>query len=543
MIDFAKEKFKEGFSELVIKRSLANSGVWETKEIMWANIPLVTDDAIIRPEIVLESLSPVPQLENYKMYFFAEGYSKDNVGGDRLLVHMEKKKGFSNNPQIDELVKKGIIESSTEYAGKNFQEWAKENGYQITSLSANDLNEILLVTPEMLQKAITALNAVKGKFKLIPAARDMKSTSGQRLSLLESSLLQAVTSTSIDRQRQAEVKWEKYKGYIERLLKKRMEPNPSQVLLKEGNLGLLPAQIGGGEQSMMGIVWETMDADAIFAVEEPENHLHPKLQRDMFDYFRELSQQTQVLICTHGAIFASKPSITGVYLVSKDEDGATHVEQVNEENISRIVDELGIRASDVFDYDIIVFVEGFDDVKIYNSLARRLLRDTDETIGFIDAEGWNSMAYYANARILKSRRISVRVSAVFDGDTEREEKNKKIKERLVKELNLEQSCIHTLARNSIEAYLLVPAAIKRAFPQIRLSELEIATFIRNNELKQNKKEVLRLLLKRGGVDAYDGEVGAQIVQAMKDEEIELELKQMFTTLARKSIQTTSAHSS
>jgi len=543
IIDFAKEKFKGGFRELVIKRSLIPSGTWETKEIKWADIPLVTDDAIIRPEKVLEALSPVPQLKDYKMYFFTEGYSKDNVGGDRLLVHLEKKKGFTSHPQIDELVKKGIIESSTEYAGKNFQEWAKENGYQITSPSTSDLNEILLVTPEMLQKAITALNAIKGKFKFIPAARDIKSTPGQRSSLLESSLLQTVTSTSIDRQRQAEMKWENYRGYIERLLKKRLEPNPSQVLLKEGNLGLLPAQIGGGEQSMMGIIWETMDADAIFAVEEPENHLHPKLQRDIFDYFKELSQHTQVLICTHGAIFASKPSITGVYLVSKDEDGATHAEQVSEENISRIVDELGIRASDVFDYDIVVFVEGFADVKIYNSLARRLLRDIDKTIGFIDAEGWNSMAYYANARVLKSRRINVEVFAIFDGDTEREEKNKKIKERLLKELNLGESRVYTLEKNSIEAYLLVPAAIKRAFPQIRLSELEIATFIRNNEQKQNKKEVLHLLLKRGGIDAYDGEVGAQIVQAMKDEEIENELKQMFANLTKKNNQAPSAYPS
>jgi len=57
--------------------------------------------------------------------------------------------------------------------------------------------------------------------------------------------------------------------------------------------------------------------------------------------------------------------------------------------------------------------------------------------------------------------------------------------------------------------------------------------------KKNRKEVLHLLLKRGGIEAYDGKVGAQIVQAMKDEEISDELEQMFKSLTKKNNETPS----
>ena len=530
LLGLIKDKYKENARRLTVKRSLSYPGTWKTEEIKLAEIPIVTKDVVATPEKILDAISPIEQLKDYRMYFFTAGHSKDNVGGDRILVNLTEKKGFTSHALFDDLVKKGVIESSTEYAGKNWQEWAKENNYAITSPSASDLAELFIVTPELLQKAITALADLRGKFKLLSAARDIKSTLGQRASLLEPSLLQTVTSTSIDRQRQAEKRWERYRSYVEPLLKKRLEPNPSQVLLKEGDLGLPPSQIGGGEQSMMGVIWETMDPNEIFAIEEPENHLHPKLQREMLDYFLELANETQVLLCTHSAVFASRLDIAAVYLVSKDEEGTTQVTQVNETNIGRVIEELGIKPSDIFDFDRVAFVEGADDVKIFKALARQFAKNTAVIVGYIDSEGWNSMAYYANARILKSRRLKIDVFAIFDGDTEKEERNKKTKERLVSDLEVKEDRVITLQRSCIEAYLLVPSAIKRAFPQIGLSEQEIAEFIKRNEEKKNKKQVLDLLLKRGGIDTYNGEIGAQIAQAMKDNEIDEELQQILQTI-------------
>jgi len=531
LFHLVKEKLKEDIRKIVIKRSLSKEGSWKTLEIKWADIPLVTEDVLITPEKFLDALSPIPQFRDYKMLFFTQGYSKNNIGGDRILVNVKEKKGFTSNVLFDDLVKKEIIESSTEYLGQNWQDWAKQNGLTITSPTSADLSEFQVITPEIVQKVVNSLGSLKGIFKLFPAARDAKNVPPQRNSLIESTTIQMITNTSINRDRESEKKWERFRAYVEPLLKKRLEPNPTQVLIKEGDLGLLPGQIGGGEQSIVGLIWETLDGGFIYAIEEPENHLHPLLQREALRYFLSLANETQVLICTHSAVFASKPEIAAVYMVSKDEEGATQIEPINDKNIDRIIKELGIRASDILDYDVISFVEGDDDVKIFTALATSFGKDIESRIGFIDSEGWNSMAYYANARVLKSRNIKVQVFAIFDGDTDKEEKYKKIKERLTATLKLEGNHIITLNKNSIEAYLLVPPAIARAFPNIRLSEEEIANMISQNSEKKNKKEVLKLVLRRGGIDFYDGEMGAKIMQAMTRNEMDEELKGIINMLS------------
>jgi len=60
-----------------------------------------------------------------------------------------------------------------------------------------------------------------------------------------------------------------------------------------------------------------------------------------------------------------------------------------------------------------------------------------------------------------------------------------------------------------------------------LSKDEIDDFIEQNDSKKNKKEVLDLLLRRGAIGPYTGALGAQIAQAMREDEIDQELKDMI----------------
>jgi len=122
IISAVKEKFPETFNILKIRRSLQSNGAWKTNEIKWSEMQLVIEDALVSAEKVQSFIQPLLSLSDYKMYFFTQGYSKENIGGDRLLVNLKEKKGFTSNPIIDDIVKKGLIESSTEYQGKNWQE-------------------------------------------------------------------------------------------------------------------------------------------------------------------------------------------------------------------------------------------------------------------------------------------------------------------------------------------------------------------------------------------------------------------------------------
>jgi len=403
-----------------------------------------------------------------------------------------------------------------------------KKGYDVKS-PPEVIDEFPPPNSETIQKVNTTMLNLRERFKLIPVSRDSRNILGQRVPFIDSPIIQNITTTSNSRDRNEEIKWERYRNQVESLISKRLEPNPSEILVKEGGLGLGIGQYGGGDQCLIGLIWETQNTDAIYAVEEPENHLHPRKQKELYNYFNELAKTTQIFICTHSPIFASRYDISGVYLVSRDENGDTQMEAIDESNVDRIIDELGIRASYQFDTDNVTFVEGQNDIEIFSALRDRIIKNVD-ALGFIDAEGWNNMNYYANARVLNSRRVNVGISVIFDGDTEKEEKNKKIKDRMIKLLNLSEDNIYTLKKNKVEDYLLKARAIKRAFPTISYSTTEISNVIKRNINKKDKKTVLDQILKRGGIGKYNGLLGAQIIQSMTEKEIDDELRQILNSI-------------
>jgi hypothetical protein len=217
-----------------------------------------------------------------------------------------------------------------------------------------------------------------------------------------------------------------------------------------------------------------------------------------------------------------------VLLVTKDAEGATQIESINETNVYRIIDELGVKPADNLDFDTVVFVEGKCDVKIFESFKLTLLKG-GENVGFVDAGGWTNMEYFANAKILRSFKPSRNIFVIFDGDTE---KHREIKKRLLSELNIKDENIITLPENQAEAYLLVPSAIRRAFPNLNLSESEISEIIEEGKNKKNKKDLLDLILRRGNVGSYDEEKARIIAKSFLENEIHPNIKEIFNKISK-----------
>ena len=302
----------------------------------------------------------------------------------------------------------------------------------------------------------------------------------------------------------------------------------------EGNVevhfGDFPSSSVGSGINQIFITIFNIDShnDVIFGIEEPESHLHPEVQRKVFNFLKEQSKEKQIFITTHSPIFASGTQLKNVRLVTKDNAAKTHITPITKTNVYRIIEELGVRPSDIFDDDVVIFVEGKSDVGIFQEFVKKL--KPNSKTGFIDAESWTSMGYYANAKILQSKKVKIPVFVVFDGDTENGEKRRKIKERLVNELDLPSTHIKTLSKNSIEDYLLVPRAIKEAFPDLKISEDEIKKFIEENKTKKNKKRVLDKMFKAYGLGKYKEKYGIKIAKAMKEDEIDPEIKNIIQNI-------------
>jgi hypothetical protein len=276
-------------------------------------------------------------------------------------------------------------------------------------------------------------------------------------------------------------------------------------------------QISWGTRTAIAIITTVLAAppDAWICIEEPEAHLHPDAQAALADFLLRQSKLKQIFITTHSPVIASYAPLESVWLVRRDEQNDTVIERVTEENVSNVIKELGVRPSYNFDTDAIVFVEGKDDVPVYEEWAK--LSGLGGKVQFIDAEGWNNMHYYANIRVTESRRVKVDVFVIFDGDTEWERRDRAIKKQLIEKLNLPEDHILTLDQNEPEGYLLDPVAILKAFPrEIRLTKEELEERIAPYRTRRDQKKALDDLFQEFRVGRYNGTLGARIVRAMNE---------------------------
>lgn len=159
----------------------------------------------------------------------------------------------------------------------------------------------------------------------------------------------------------------------------------------------------------------------VFAVEEPENCLHPGLQRELISSFRQLADEGyQIISTSHSPVFAGASPIEDLALVVRV-DGIAKAIQLPDLNISSIAEELGVEPADqITGYRACIFVEGPDDIEFWQIIASKLKKDgyikldfQDKQIGFIIAGGEN-LKHWVNLRAMN--RLSRRFGVVVDSD-------------------------------------------------------------------------------------------------------------------------------
>jgi hypothetical protein len=112
-------------------------------------------------------------------------------------------------------------------------------------------------------------------------------------------------------------------------------------------------------------------SNVIYAVEEPENYLHPGLQRELAASFQRLAVEGyQVILTSHSPVFAGASPITDLVLIERTGGVARAIQSPDPEEIA---EQLGIEPADhILSASACVFVEGKDDVLFWTTVARKL---------------------------------------------------------------------------------------------------------------------------------------------------------------------------
>jgi len=217
---------------------------------------------------------------------------------------------------------------------------------------------------------------------------------------------------------------------------------------------------------------EESPSNFIFGVEEPENNLHPGLQRELAHSLMQLADRGyQIIITSHSPVFAGASPSEDLILIVREGDIAKSI-QYPELDTGKIAEELGVEPSDqITGYNACVFVEGNDDIMFWETVAVKLKRgrfiEADfeaKSIGFIPVGGSN-LKYWIDLRAMK--RLNRRFCVIVDSD--RKSQVDQIPQR---KLNWKTQCkqeggsFYILQKRELENYLH-PKAIERSGRTLR----------------------------------------------------------------------------
>ncbi len=84
----------------------------------------------------------------------------------------------------------------------------------------------------------------------------------------------------------------------------------------------------------------------IFVLEEPENSLHPKAQRQLLSVLQDISKESQVICTTHSPVFLERSKFENNIILNRTIKGNTIAKTFNISLLNEVRTDLGIRPSD-----------------------------------------------------------------------------------------------------------------------------------------------------------------------------------------------------
>lgn len=195
---------------------------------------------------------------------------------------------------------------------------------------------------------------------------------------------------------------------------------------------------------------------SICLLEEPEINLHPRLQRLLLKRIEEIStdNELQILLSTH--------SPTMINASSSDQISIYHTQGKKVDildNEKKLLDDLGYKASDIFQTNCVIWVEGPSD-RIYikhwlSSLDDKLIEGVDYSFMFYGGRILSHFDLNDNGDDMISM-LKININSIVVMDSDRENENDKLndtKKRIINSCDNESSKVWITSGREIENYL------------------------------------------------------------------------------------------
>ena len=239
---------------------------------------------------------------------------------------------------------------------------------------------------------------------------------------------------------------------------------------------------GLGLQDILIMLYFAISGDHdVVLLEEPENHLHPEIQRRLFSFIREESKR-QFILSTHSSVFLNTQLADRVFLCRFDK--AVTVQ--NATSRANILSELGYSIADNLVSDVIVLCEGPTDKVVLEELLTKLGLNEKTNIKI-----WPLGGDIMDQLDLSVFRETYKIVALIDKDPGSAAIRKRVSEKC---RNLDIEC-HQLERYALENYFPI-RAIERVMgkPPNNVEKIDFNKPIANQlgyEVKRNAGRIAK----------------------------------------------------